>query len=161
MNRWHAALRPCPSKLPPLECTGHFVVTRVTDAGTIRFRSRLSYLASVLDTHYIGLEEVDDDIWSIYFHTVLFATFDERDPSSRADRRVKHVAGPKCRSWFRMFKIAPADRCATLNSEHWPSHNELDRSDHAADQCDGGSDSRERARCKPRQVAERPRRNPR
>ncbi len=65
MNRWHATLRPYPSTLPPHEYTGHFVVTRVTDAGTIRFRSRLSYLATVLDAYHVGLEEVDDGIWSI------------------------------------------------------------------------------------------------
>jgi hypothetical protein len=27
----------------------------------------------------IGLEETEDGIWAIYFHTILLATFDERD----------------------------------------------------------------------------------
>ena len=71
--------RPYPSKLPPLEYPAHFLVKRVTDAGTIRFQSRLLFLANALDTYHIGLEEVDDGIWSIYFGTVLLARFDERD----------------------------------------------------------------------------------
>ena len=51
----------------------------MTDAGTIRFQSRLLYLATALDNHYVGLEDVDDGIWSIHFGTVLLARFDERD----------------------------------------------------------------------------------
>ena len=52
---------------------------RVTDAGTIRFQQRLLYLASALDTSYVGLEEIDDGMWSIHFGTVLLARFDQRD----------------------------------------------------------------------------------
>lgn len=71
--------RAYPSKLPPLEYPAHFLVKRVTDAGTIRFQSRLLFLANALDNYHIGLDEVDDGIWSIYFGTVLLARFDERD----------------------------------------------------------------------------------
>ena len=75
--------RPDPSRLPPLESPGHFLVKRVTDAGTIRFQSRLRYLANALDNYYVGLEEVADGIWSIRFGTVLLARFDARDYISR------------------------------------------------------------------------------
>jgi hypothetical protein len=47
--------------------------------GMFRFGKRLLFLANALDTYHIGLEEVDDGIWSIYFGTVLLARFDERD----------------------------------------------------------------------------------
>jgi hypothetical protein len=39
----------------------------------------LLFLANARDNYHIGMEEVDDGIWSIYFHTVLLANFDERD----------------------------------------------------------------------------------
>ncbi len=71
--------RPYPSKLPPLEYPAHFLGKRVTDAGTIRFLCRLLFLANALDNYHIGLEEVDDGIWSPYFGTVLLARLDERD----------------------------------------------------------------------------------
>lgn len=71
--------RAYPSQLPPLEYPAHYLVKRVTDAGTIRFQQRLLFLANALDNHHVGLEEVDDGIWSIYFGTVLLARFDERD----------------------------------------------------------------------------------
>ena len=35
--------------------------------------------ANAFKQHHIGLEEVDDGIWAIYFNTVLLAKLDERD----------------------------------------------------------------------------------
>jgi putative transposase len=71
--------RPYPSRLPTPEYPGHFLVKRVTTGGTFRFGKRLLYLANALTNQPVGLEETDDGLWSIYFHTVLLATFDERD----------------------------------------------------------------------------------
>ena len=61
------------------EYPGHFLVKRVTDAGTFRFQQRLLYIANALVNQHIGLEETDDGVWAIYFNTVLLATLDERD----------------------------------------------------------------------------------
>ena len=44
-----------------------------------RRQNRLLFLANALDSYRVGLEEVDDGIWSIYFGTVLLVRFDERD----------------------------------------------------------------------------------
>ena len=57
---------------------------RVTNAGTIRLKSRLLFLANALKQHVVGLEEVDDGIWSIHFCNVLLARVDERDHILRA-----------------------------------------------------------------------------
>jgi hypothetical protein len=61
------------------EYPGHFLVKHVTDAGTFRFQQHVLYIASALVDQWIGLEETDDGVWSIYFNTVLLATLDERD----------------------------------------------------------------------------------
>jgi transposase InsO family protein len=74
-----ASPREYPARLPPLEYPGHFVVKRVTDAGTIRFQNQLLFLANALQYYHIGLEEIDDGIWSIYFGSILLARLDERD----------------------------------------------------------------------------------
>ena len=58
---------------------GHYVPKRVTNAGTIRFKRRLLFIANSLKQQVVGLEEVDDGIWSIYFCNVLLARVDERD----------------------------------------------------------------------------------
>jgi putative transposase len=65
--------------LPPVEYPGHFIVKRVTNAGTIRLRKRLLFLANALKQHPVGLEEVDDGVWSIHFCRVLLGRVDERD----------------------------------------------------------------------------------
>ena len=36
-------------------------------------------IANALKQHHIGLEEINDGIWSIYFNRVLLARLDERD----------------------------------------------------------------------------------
>jgi len=61
------------------EYPGHYLVKRVTDAATFRFRHGLLYLANALVDQHIGLEETDDGLWAIYFNTVLIATLSERD----------------------------------------------------------------------------------
>jgi hypothetical protein len=55
------------------------VANEITTGGTFRVCSRLSYLANAMVDQPIGLEEVDDGVWAIYFNTILLATFDERD----------------------------------------------------------------------------------
>ena len=78
-TRYVASPRPFPATLPPLEYPGHFVVKRVTNAGTFRLKHKLLFIANALKQHQVGLEETDDGIWSIYFGTVLLAKVDERD----------------------------------------------------------------------------------
>ena len=65
--------------LPPVDYPGHFLVKRVTNAGTIRLKKRLLFLSNALQQHPVGLEEVDDGIWSIHFCRVLLGRVDERD----------------------------------------------------------------------------------
>jgi transposase InsO family protein len=78
-SRYLPSRRPYPERLPVPEYPGHFLVKRVTDAGTFRFQTRLLYIANALVNQHIGLEETDDGVWAIYFNTVLLATLDERD----------------------------------------------------------------------------------
>jgi putative transposase len=78
-SRYTTSMRAYPARLPVPEYPGHFVVKHVTDAGTFRFQQHLLYLANALVDQWIGLEETDDGVWSIYFNSILLATLDERD----------------------------------------------------------------------------------
>lgn len=71
--------RPFPDRLPPIEYPGHFLVKRVTNAGTFRFKHRLLFIANALKQNHIGLEEIDNGIWSIYLGQVLLARLNEKD----------------------------------------------------------------------------------
>jgi putative transposase len=75
--RYTVSDRVYPARLPALEYPGHFLVKRVTNAGTIRFQDRLLFLANALKQHHIGLEERDDGVWSLYLGPVLLGTIDE------------------------------------------------------------------------------------
>ena len=79
--------------LPPLEYPSQCVVKRVTNAGTIRFKARLLYLSTALRQHRIGLEEIDDGIWSLYFCNVLLGRIDERKALVKGQLGVTHVPG--------------------------------------------------------------------
>ena len=78
---------------PTLEYPGHFLVKRVTNAGTIRFKRRLLYLSTALKAHRVGLEEVADGIWSLYFCEVLLGRIDERRAVVNGQLGVTDVAG--------------------------------------------------------------------
>ena len=78
-SRYTTSPRPYPARLPVPDYPGHFRVKTITTAGTFRFGKRIVYLANALTNQKIGMEETDDGLWSIYFHAVLLATFDERD----------------------------------------------------------------------------------
>ena len=78
-SRYRGSSRSYPTRLPGPEYPRHFLVKHVTDAGTFRFQRHLLYIANALVDQWIGLEETDDGVWSIYFNTVLLATLDERD----------------------------------------------------------------------------------
>lgn len=71
--------RPYPARLPVPEYPGHFTVKKITTGGTFRFGNRVLYLANALTGELVGLDEVDDGVWHIFFNTVLLATLDERD----------------------------------------------------------------------------------
>jgi putative transposase len=78
-SRYRSSTREYPARMPQPEYPGHFLVKRVTDAGTFRFQHRLLYIANALVDQWIGLEETGDGVWGIHFNHVLLATIDERD----------------------------------------------------------------------------------
>ncbi len=83
-SRYRPSPRAYDARLPPIEYPGHFLVKRITNAGTFRFKRRLLFISHALSPHTIGLEEVHDSIWSIYFCHVLIARLDERDSIIRS-----------------------------------------------------------------------------
>jgi hypothetical protein len=65
-----------PAQLPGIEYPGHLLVKRITASGT--FKDRLFFLSNALDHHPVGLEEVDDGLWSVHFCHLVLARIDER-----------------------------------------------------------------------------------
>lgn len=76
---WSPPSRAYPSRLQGPEYPGHFQRRFVSNAGTFRFQCRQLFISAALKQDWIGLEEIDDGIWAVYFYDVLLARFDERD----------------------------------------------------------------------------------
>jgi hypothetical protein len=92
-SRYRPSVRPYTGVLPALAYPHHFLVKRVTNAGTVRFKTRLLYLSTALRQHRTGLEEVDDGIWSVFFCNVLLGRLDERKALMTGQLGVTHVPG--------------------------------------------------------------------
>jgi transposase InsO family protein len=75
---YYASTRSMPSVLPEPEYPGHYERRHVRHTGCFRFRGGEIFLSEVLASEWIGLEETDNGIWSVYFFDRLLARFDER-----------------------------------------------------------------------------------
>jgi len=71
--------RPYPESLPPIEYAGHLELRKVDDRGTIKWKNEKLFLSHTLDGETVGLEEIDDGIWSLFYGPTLLARFDERE----------------------------------------------------------------------------------
>jgi transposase InsO family protein len=78
-SQYTSSPRPYPTRVPVPEYPGHFTVKQITTGGTFRFANRVLYLANALTGELVGMDEVDDGVWWIYFGTTLIATLDERN----------------------------------------------------------------------------------
>ncbi len=67
-----------PAVLPEPAYPGHFEVRYLSKDGNIRFKRHQLFVSTALAHEYVGLEEVADGVWSLYFYDRLLARLDER-----------------------------------------------------------------------------------
>ena len=70
--------RPMPDRVPPLEYPDRFETRYVSANGGIRWNSRWVNVSTVCAGEYVGLEEIADGIWSVYFGPLRLGRFHER-----------------------------------------------------------------------------------
>jgi len=76
---WQPPPRQHPSKIAPPDYPGHFEKRLISTTGCFSFKGRPIFLSTVLAHEWVGLESVDDGIWSLVYYNVLLARFDERN----------------------------------------------------------------------------------
>ena len=59
--------RRIPKRIEPYDYPRHYLVRRVSRAGTIRVLRRQVFVSNTLNEDYVGLEEVDDGVYDLYF----------------------------------------------------------------------------------------------
>ena len=62
--------RAMPEKLPELTYPSHYKVNLVHHSGIIAHQGHRVYVAGLLKGEHVGLEEIDNDLWEIYFGPV-------------------------------------------------------------------------------------------
>lgn len=75
---YQPSTRAYPRRLYAPSYPGHFEQRRVIANGCIKWRGRSIFIGAAFHGELLGLEEVDDGIWSLYFANQLLARFDER-----------------------------------------------------------------------------------
>ena len=92
---YEPSTRPFPKKLQAPDYPAHFETRKVSTNGGIRWHSAWVNVSHLLGGEYIGLEEVADDVWAVYFgpvslgwlHVRKAAILDHDGSSSRNPRR--------------------------------------------------------------------------
>jgi putative transposase len=75
---YESSPRQMPTKLPPLEYPDRFEVRYVSANGGIRWHSKWVNVSIVCAGEYVGLEEIDDGIWDLYFGPLKLGRLPER-----------------------------------------------------------------------------------
>ena len=75
---YRSSLRKMPQRIKAYEYPGHYLVRRVSRAGTVRMHNRQFFLSSTLMEDYVGLEEIDEGIYDVFFRFYQIARYDLR-----------------------------------------------------------------------------------
>lgn len=70
--------RELPKRIAAPEYPAHFQVRRLRRNGILYFRDRSMFVSELLMGELVGLEEIEDGVWSLYFYDLLLARLDER-----------------------------------------------------------------------------------
>ncbi len=77
-SRYAPSPRTFPFRLPAIEYPAHFEQRLMSRNGGFRWASKRVPLSHLLEGQYIGLEEVGDGVWDVYFSNVRLGQMDER-----------------------------------------------------------------------------------
>jgi putative transposase len=75
---YRSSERPLARPWPP-EYPGHFELQKTSRDATLRWNSREVFVDSTLKGHSVGLEEMGDGVWSVYFRPLRLGWLDEAD----------------------------------------------------------------------------------
>lgn len=76
---YRSSARAYPEREPEMSYPGHFRILKVCTNGCLCWRSRFIFVSQVLVGEPLGLEPIDDGVWSVHFGPILLARFDERE----------------------------------------------------------------------------------
>lgn len=80
-----SALKPCkrpyPERVPSVEYPLHYETRSVRSKGSIKWKGRDLFVSQSLIGERVGLTEIDDGVWSLYFSNIELGRWNERTKS--------------------------------------------------------------------------------
>ena len=64
-------------RLPEIVYPDHYVLRKVHSQGDLRWRNKQIHLSETLAGETVGLDQLSDRTWNIYFATLKLATLDD------------------------------------------------------------------------------------
>ena len=89
-TRYTASPRPFPERMPNVEYPDAFLVRRAHPNGDVKWRGRRVLISQALAGEPVGIEEITDGRWRVWFGPVELGWLDARRP----DRMHRHVITP-------------------------------------------------------------------
>ena len=77
-SKYRPSRRKMPPKLPAIDYPAHYEVRLVSNNGGIRWKCEWVNVTQTLGGQYVGLQEVDNDLWDVYFGPLKLGRFNER-----------------------------------------------------------------------------------
>ena len=77
-SQYRPSRRSYPDRLPPLDYPGAYEVRTISPTGHVQWRGTRYFVAVPLAGERIAFEEIDEDVWTIWFATVRLARLDGR-----------------------------------------------------------------------------------
>lgn len=71
--------RPFTTRPDPIEYPGHFEIRRVSGDATLRWNTRKVFVSSLLMGMDVGLDQIADGVWAVYFGPLRLGWLDEAD----------------------------------------------------------------------------------
>lgn len=68
----------------PLAYPGYFTVRRVQENGIVHLRAHRVYVTHLLEGYDVGLNEIAQGVWDVYFGPLRLGRFDERDAQRKS-----------------------------------------------------------------------------
>lgn len=87
-SQYSASTRPYPERLPEIEYPIYYETRQVRYNGLINLRNKQIYISNLLQHETIGLEEIDDGIWRVYFGPIKIGEFDERQKTGKTNSYI-------------------------------------------------------------------------
>jgi len=94
--------RKLPARLPRIEYPAHYEVRRVSNNCGIRWKHHRVCVSQVLSGEYVGMEEIDDGVWDVYYGPVWLGRFFEKlmkieDEKGKLQRQYRKKYNKKCK----------------------------------------------------------------